>query len=134
MPIYQKALLIATESHDGQYRNDGEPYIMHPWRVADNCTSEDEKTVAILHDVVEDTDAILFYRAEFPTNIEDAVHAISRKEDETYFDYIERCSQNELARKVKIMDILDNWNTSKHTLKPRYMKALKILFEKGVEL
>ena len=56
-----KAYNFAKEKHGDQKRNSGEPYIIHPLQVAYTLATMglDEKTIAaaLLHDVVEDTDA-----------------------------------------------------------------------------
>ena len=52
------ALEIATLAHKGVERRDGDPYIFHVLRVANNKTyirTKLQKAVAILHDVIEDT-------------------------------------------------------------------------------
>ena len=53
--MLNKALNIACKAHIGQLDKGGSPYILHPVRVALHCQTEDEKIVALLHDVVEDT-------------------------------------------------------------------------------
>lgn len=59
-PNIQRAIVCAQKSHEGQFRQTGEPYIVHPLCVA--CLvafyGGDEAMVcaALLHDVVEDTD------------------------------------------------------------------------------
>ena len=53
--MLNKALNIAYKAHIGQLDKGGSPYILHPVRVALHCQTEDEKIVALLHDVVEDT-------------------------------------------------------------------------------
>lgn len=126
---YDKALEIATEAHKGQERWGGDPYIIHPVRVAERMATWTEKIVAILHDVVEDTPVSLADLSEhFPPIIIEAIDAISRRENELYFVYIHRCSCNNLARKVKIADLFDNMedNCKSHT-HLRYQKALEIL-------
>jgi GTP pyrophosphokinase len=61
--IYQ-SLVIAYNSHDGQKRKSGEPYVHHPIEVA-KIVSKDigldyiSIASALLHDVVEDTDITL---------------------------------------------------------------------------
>ena len=59
----QKALVYAVDCHSGQFRQSGEPYIIHPIQVAGILAKLklDAVTVAcgFLHDVVEDTDATL---------------------------------------------------------------------------
>ena len=56
----QKALVYAVDCHNGQFRQSGEPYIIHPIQVAGILAKLklDAVTVAcgFLHDVVEDTE------------------------------------------------------------------------------
>ena len=59
--LIMKAYNYAVEKHGDQKRNSGEPYIIHPLQVAYILAGMglDEQTIcaALLHDVVEDTDA-----------------------------------------------------------------------------
>lgn len=59
----EKAYRIARKQHEGQLRKSGEPYIIHPLRVAiilAELEMDKESIIAgILHDVVEDTDMTL---------------------------------------------------------------------------
>lgn len=55
MGTLERAVEIAREAHLGQSDPYGEDYILHPLRVMAMGRTEDEKTVGILHDVVEDT-------------------------------------------------------------------------------
>ncbi len=52
-----KALLYAIEKHAGQVYNETWPYITHPIRVALKMQGEELIVVALLHDVIEDSDA-----------------------------------------------------------------------------
>ena len=54
--ILEKALSIAVRAHAGQKDPAGEAYILHPMQVALWCETDDERCVAFLHDVLEDTD------------------------------------------------------------------------------
>ena len=73
----------------------------------------------------------------FSEEILDAIDALSRRDNESYFDFINRCKENELARRVKILDVQDNMdltrikNPSEQDFKrvEKYAKALKILNE-----
>jgi len=91
-------------------------------------------TVALLHDVVEDSQTwtVEGLRAEgYPEVIVEAVDAISRRKGEQYFSYINRVMQNDVARSVKLADLNDNlWGRMppKESLKARYLKAEEILF------
>ena len=74
-----------------------------------------EKIVAVLHDTLEDTkitkDDLINYG--FNKEIIDAIITITKKADEDYNDYISRIKLNNLAKTVKIADILDNLNFSR---------------------
>lgn len=110
--IYQ-TLNLAIAAHEGQVDNSGQPYIYHPIRVALRCENDEERIVALLHDVLEDTNITSEKLKElnYPDKIIRAIEAISRHDEEDYGDFIERCSQNDLARRVKIHDLEDNMDT-----------------------
>lgn len=57
----ERAFAFASDAHKGQCRKSGEPFVLHPVEVsiilADLRLDVDTLTAALLHDVVEDTDA-----------------------------------------------------------------------------
>lgn len=131
-----KAVTVATRAHKGQVRKDGTDYISHPVRVAVRCDSPYEKIVALLHDVVEDTDVTLEELRElgFEPMVVDAVDRITKRSGEKYSDFIERAAAHELSRRVKIADIEDNLEDQSALdpdeaafLRERYTKALERL-------
>jgi (p)ppGpp synthase/HD superfamily hydrolase len=69
-----------------------------------------ERMVAVLHDVVEDTPHTLedLRRAGYPEEVVQAVDCLTRRDTETYDEFIERLKPNPLAYKVKIADLEDN--------------------------
>ena len=92
------------------------------------------KYVALLHDIIEDTETTL---NEIPKDMRNDVDILTRKENETYFDYIHRIknSGSRIAIIVKLADIYDHLTqieTLKPSLKKRYEKAIKIL--KGLDI
>lgn len=123
--IADTATAIALRAHHGHVnKHDGEPYILHVHRVASNFgsdTIEDElrQAVAWLHDAVEDTDYTLDdiwrdfskFGASIAGRIHDGVRAITKHAGghETNEEYYERVARNDIARDVKIRDILDNF-------------------------
>lgn len=131
--MYKKALSTAFNAHKGQIRRDSNvPYIVHPIRVSNCFNDMTRKTIAILHDVVEDTNVTLYdLSKDFPSIIIEAVDALSRREDEQHFDYIRRVSKNELAVEIKIVDIVDNLSDTisvpPSSMIDRYNKSLEIL-------
>ncbi|MBB4035449.1 (p)ppGpp synthase/HD superfamily hydrolase [Dysgonomonas hofstadii] len=54
--ILEKAIQIAVNAHFGQTDKAGAPYIFHPLRGMSYVSTSEEWIVAVLHDVVEDTD------------------------------------------------------------------------------
>lgn len=105
------AIKLATDAHAGQVDKGGEPYILHPLRVMLAMETDEERIVAVLHDVIEDTPVTadeLYWTHGFPPGIVRAVTALTRMKDEDYFDFIRRASANPIARAVKIADIRDN--------------------------
>lgn len=110
MSTLTKAILIAAKAHDGQTDKGGNPYILHPARLATKAGSEEESIVAILHDVVEDSDNTLFdlKNAGFSIDIIEALDCLTKRADESYEDFITRIKLNPLATKVKILDLEDN--------------------------
>lgn len=135
--IFEKALHIAQKAHNGQTDKAGKPYILHPIRVAQRCNTDTERIVALLHDVIEDTDITPnnLYSAGFSKTIVDAVLSVTRREYESYFKFIERCSLNPIGRIVKIHDLEDNMDITRldslteSDLKRlnKYLKAYKYL-------
>lgn len=108
------AKLFATGAHEGQVDKSGEPYILHPQRVASRMDRPSRAVVAWLHDVVEDTDVTLQRIEElFGDGTAEAVDAITHKKGESWADYLTRVRGNEIARAVKIADLIDNSNLSR---------------------
>lgn len=104
-----KAIRLAARQHDGQLDKAGEPYILHPLRVMLTQTEPAARITAALHDVVEDTEVTLEdLSQDFSDEIVAAVDALSRREDETYDDYLDRAFQDRIARLVKRADLNDN--------------------------
>jgi (p)ppGpp synthase/HD superfamily hydrolase len=112
LPSVEDAIALAARAHRGQrYPSpDREPYIFHPLRVMLSLGEPADQVVAVLHDVVEDTDVELrdLVSAGYPPEIVLAVDALSRRADESYDEYIERVAANEIACRVKAADLRDN--------------------------
>lgn len=119
MDILEKALEFAKMAHEGQKDKSGNPYINHPIWVSNHLDLDTEKVVALLHDVVEDTKYTLDdIEKEFGKEIRDSIDAITKRDGEDYLGFIERCSKNPIAKKVKIMDIRHNMDLSRSNLEP----------------
>ena len=137
--LLEKALQIATDAHLYQVDKAGVPYIFHPIRVSNRCSTDDERIVALLHDTIEDTEVTAEYllMEGFPRNIVDAILSVTRNEDENYEDFIKRSRLNPIGRQVKLHDLEDNMDitrlnelTDKDLYRlNKYIKAYKYLKE-----
>jgi len=77
----------------------------------------EERIVAVLHDVVEDSDWTLerLRNEGFSEIILQAIDAVSRRPDEDYNEFIVRASKNSIGRRVKLADLEDNSDLSRLT-------------------
>ena len=108
------AIQTAMHAHRGQVDKGGAPYILHPLRVMLACKTELQKTVAVLHDVVEDSAIPIAMIVEnFGYEVGKAVDALTRRDGESYEEFIQRCRDNDIAREVKLADLADNMDLSR---------------------
>ncbi len=118
-----EAFELALRAHAGQTDKAGAPYIGHVARVAAGVHSEAARVVALLHDVVEDTDVPLTQiEARFgPTiaiAIAAAVDAVTKRAHEPAAAYFDRIKATPLAREVKLADLADNSDPQRLSLLP----------------
>ena len=108
--LLERAISIAVEGHRGQQDRNGAPYILHPLRMMCLVETEEQKIVAVLHDVVEDTDWTSkdLKREGFGDQILEALDCLTKREGEDYKDFVQHSASNSLARRVKIADLEDN--------------------------
>ncbi|WP_335338483.1 GTP pyrophosphokinase [Paenibacillus naphthalenovorans] len=101
---------MATEAHEGQVDKGGNPYILHPLRLLTKASDENARIVAVLHDVIEDTDLTLEHlrKEGFNEIIIEALDCLTRCKNESYDEFIQRIKSNDLARYVKLLDLDDN--------------------------
>lgn len=115
MPTIEDAIALAVAAHRGQVDKSKKPYILHPLRVMLRMKSEEEQIIAVLHDVVEDTPYTLERLRElgYSEEILAALDCLTRREGESYQEFIERISQNPIARRVKLADLEDNMDVKR---------------------
>ena len=108
----EKAIKIALEAHTEQKDKAGETYILHPLRLMLQMETEEEKVVAVLHDVIEDSEYTFedLRHEGFSAEVVDAIDCVTKREGEDYDEFIERIVKNTLAARVKIADLKDNSN------------------------
>lgn len=109
------ALEIAKRAHAGQVDKAGEEYIKHPIYVASQVNTDEEKIVALLHDVIEDSDTTAedLLGAGLPSDVVQAVQVLTKKKGETYQEYLQKVKENELSRVVKLADLKHNSDLSR---------------------
>lgn len=110
-----RAVLLAAEAHVSQYDRAGEPYILHPLKLSLAAENHDERIVALLHDVIEDSPLTLDFLARegFPERIVRAVDALSKRAGEPYDAFIERVAKDRLATRVKLLDLAHNMDLTR---------------------
>ena len=111
----KKALKLCFEAHKNQVDKSGMPYAFHPFHVAEQMTDEATTIVALLHDVVEDTDYTLEDLAAegFGKDILEAVALMTHEDDVPYLDYVAKLKDNPIARAVKLADLAHNSDLSR---------------------
>lgn len=111
----EKAIKIALEAHEKQVDKAGKTYILHPLRLMVQMPTEELQIIAVLHDVVEDSNFTFedLIKEEFSPRIIKALRAITKQENEPYGDFIQRVKKNPLATQVKIVDLKDNSNLNR---------------------
>ena len=136
-PMTQKALKLCFEAHRDQTDKSGMPYVFHPFHLAEQMTDEYTVTVALLHDVVEDTDITFedITGMGFPAEVTDALKLLTHDNSVEYMDYVAKIKHNPIAKAVKLADLSHNSDTSRldvvdeKALKrvEKYAAAIKLL-------
>jgi GTP diphosphokinase / guanosine-3',5'-bis(diphosphate) 3'-diphosphatase len=110
--MLQNALLCMVNSHAEQFDRGGQPYALHPLKVMHYLKSDDEELqcIALLHDVVEDTDVSFAHLAEIGMSerVINAVRALTKMPGQTYEEYKAGVLGNVDAMRVKLCDLRHN--------------------------
>ena len=111
----KKALKLCFEAHKEQVDKSGMPYVFHPFHLAEQMKDEDTTIVALLHDLIEDTQYTLddLKAMGFSKNVIEAIAAMTHGKDLSYMEYIENIKQDPIASVVKKVDLLHNSDLSR---------------------
>ena len=111
------ALSIARQAHEGQLDKAGVDYIKHPIYVASQVETEEEKTVALLHDVLEDSSVTAeeLLIAGLPETVVTTVQVLTKQTGQDYQTYLQAVKSNPLACRVKLADLKHNSDLSRLT-------------------
>ena len=114
-PMTKKALKLCFAAHKDQQDKSGLPYVFHPFHLAEQMTDEDSTIVALLHDVVEDSEYTFadLLAMSFSPRIIDAIRLMTHDKAVPYMDYVARIKENPLARQVKLADLRHNSDSSR---------------------
>ena len=135
----KRALQICFDAHKDQVDKAQIPYVFHPFHLADQMQTEAETVVALLHDVVEDSDYTFadLEKEGFGEEIINALKLLTHNDGSKYMDYVAKIKENPLAKAVKLADLKHNSDITRldvideKALKRRdtYLEAIKFLEE-----
>ncbi len=138
-PFTKKAMNICFEAHKEQRDKTGLPYVFHPLHLAEQMTDEATTIVALLHDLVEDTDWTLddLRREGFSQEVIDAIALMTHDPAVPYMDYVAEIKKNPIAKAVKLADLTHNSDTSRldtitdkdRQRAEKYQKAIQFLLD-----
>ena len=130
---------LCFEAHKEQTDKGGLPYVFHPFHLAEQMTNELTTIVALLHDVVEDTDYSIddLRRMGYPEAALEALTRMTHADHVPYMEYIAAMKSNPIAKCVKIADLqhnsdltrLDAVDTKAIARAEKYRKAIELLAE-----
>lgn len=136
-PLTKMALKISFDAHKNQVDKSGMPYVYHPFHLAEQMDDEYTTCVALLHDVVEDTDITLddLKKEGFPKEVTDAIVSMTHDDDVPYLEYVAKIKRNPIATSVKLADLkhnsdltrLDEVDSKALERVEKYRKAIQIL-------
>lgn len=129
MSTLERAIAIAAEAHGGQTDKAGAPYILHPLRMMLQMKTDEERIVAVLHDVCEDCPGWDFERLKaegFSDRILAALDRVTKRDGEDYEAFVLRAAGDPVSRNVKLADLRDNCDLSRITLPtPRDLERIE---------
>ena len=132
----KKALKLSFEAHKNQVDKSGMPYVFHPFHLADQMTDEATTCVALLHDIVEDTNYTIndLLSLGFDGEIVDAVALMTHDKSVPYMHYIGEIAKNPIARTVKLADLKHNSDLSRlNTITDKDIKRIE-KYKSAIEL
>ena len=138
-PKTKLALKLCFDAHKEQLDKSGMPYVFHPFHLAEQMTTEETTIVALLHDLVEDTDYTIGDLTDmgFDEVVTDAIALMTHAEDVDYMDYVRAIKDNPVAKAVKLADLRHNSDLSRLDVvdekalqrREKYLRAIALLKE-----
>ena len=138
-PKTKMALKLCFEAHKEQVDKSGMPYVFHPFHLAEQMNTEETTIVALLHDLVEDTDYTIedLIDMGFDKSITDAIALMTHADNVAYMDYVRAIKDNPIAKTVKLADLKHNSDLTRLetvdekalSRREKYLKAIAIVQE-----
>ena len=138
-PKTKMALKLCFEGHKEQVDKSGMPYVFHPFHLAEQMNTEETTIVALLHDLVEDTDYTIDDLTDmgFDGAVTDAIALMTHDDNVEYMDYVRMIKENHIAKTVKLADLKHNSDLTRLetidekalTRREKYLKAIALLEE-----
>ena len=138
-PMTKTALKLCFESHKDQTDKSGMPYVFHPFHLAEQMTDEKTTIVALLHDVIEDTEYTIeeLRNLGFDGDVLTAISLLTHNSDISYMEYVASIKTNKIAKVVKLADLRHNSDLTRLDIitekdqkrAEKYLKAIKLLEE-----
>lgn len=133
----KKALKLCFDIHKKQVDKSGLPYVFHPFHLAEQMETEETTIVALLHDVVEDSDLTLedLRQMGFGDTVIAALALLTHDPAVEYMDYVRAVKDNPIARAVKLADLrhnsdltrLDTVDEKALARREKYLQAMTLL-------
>ena len=138
-PITKLALNLCFDAHKDQKDKSGLPYVFHPFHLAEQMNTEETTIVALLHDLVEDTNYTIadLTKMGFSKAVTDAIALMTHAEGVDYMDYVRAIKANPIAKAVKLADLRHNSDLTRLDIVDdkalrrvkKYAKAIALLEE-----
>ncbi len=132
----KKALSLCFEAHKDQRDKSGMPYVFHPFHLAEQMETEETTIVALLHDVVEDTDYTIedLSAMGFSKAVTDAISLMTHADGVEYMDYVKLIKENPIAKAVKLADLAHNSDVTRLDVVDERALARREKYRKAIEL
>jgi len=135
-PTTKMAMRLCFQAHKNQTDKSGIPYVFHPIHLAEQMEDEDTTVVALLHDVVEDTDYTIDDLAAmgFHERVLDAIRLMTHDDDVPYMDYVTKIKENAIAKAVKLADLAHNSDITRLDVIDEKAKARVEKYARAIQL
>ena len=137
--LTKEAMKLCFKAHKNQVDKTNIPYVFHPFHLAEQMNDEYTTVIALLHDVIEDTDYTFEDLKEmgYPKEVIDALRLLTHEKEVPYMEYVSKIKENPLATSVKLADLRHNSDLTRLDVVDekaikrveKYKKAIKLLEE-----